>query len=129
MWTSTQAADEAPRRQRLRLPALPAGLPGPGCRLADRATRGGVERATRPLSLGRGEDARLASSIPPPRRPLRAPARHPPRLPPHRLRAHLVQIRGEVLSGSLSRAAAGAAAALRTRGVSHAGRSEVAHHG
>jgi hypothetical protein len=101
--TATEATRQAPRRQRLRLPSLPTSLLGPRHRGADRTAWSGIEGATRSPSLGRGEDAGLASPIPAPRRSLRAPARHPPRVPPPRLRAHLVQIRGEVLSGFLNR--------------------------
>jgi len=112
---ATKATYQAPRRQGLRLPSLPTSLPRPRHRFENRATRCRVERAAGTVPLGRGEDPGLASSIPPCCRPIRAPTRHPPRLNPPRLRAHLVQVRGEVLQSRLTVSTSSASHAFHGR--------------
>jgi Putative transposase of IS4/5 family (DUF4096) len=90
--STPQAPRQAPLRQGLRLPPLPAGAAPPWDHPKDRAAWHRVLGSAGPPSLGDRALAGLAGRLPAPAGPLRAPRRHPARIPPPRLRADLPQI-------------------------------------
>ncbi len=92
---------QAARRQGLRCPTPPTGVPGAGDRPAHRAEGYRKQRETRSASLGRRAYPRVVQPLPPPTRPLRATQRHLRGLHEPRDQSHHSQPDQTVLLGAL----------------------------
>ncbi len=101
-WSATQASGQAARRQGIRSPTLPPGVPRPWHQAPHRTTWRGQQRPSRPAQVGGGTQLRLAGPLPAPQHPIRAPRRSPSRTHNTRLRRHLPAPDQAVLSLALS---------------------------
>src|SRR5512132_365935 len=99
--SSPASAEEAARGQSVRGSRPPHRLPRARHYASDRAQRRRVERATRPLPVGRRADVRVDSSVSAPRRPVRAAGGHSSWLPKARSLPDLPILPLKVLLGAL----------------------------
>ncbi len=102
-----EAAREATRRQRLRLPPLSKGAPEARDKGAHRPARRRHERAAGTSPVGGRADTVMAQSLPTTEGALRAAGRHPPGVYRAGLRADLLEPRSAVLLGVLRLEGAG----------------------
>ena len=97
---AAQAPEEASRRQRLRLPALPRSLEEEGHHPAPRTARNRVQRKAGAAPVGGGEDFVLAEPVPAAEGALRAAGRRPPGVLRVGVRTDLLELRPARLLGA-----------------------------